>query len=64
MDGLRLSLERNLFPSEPQLEMDYCASTSVENVAITTVVTTTTKLGKTFSTTETLVISLDLLEKN
>jgi hypothetical protein len=43
---------RNLFPLELQLEMDYCASTSVESVVTTTITTPTTKLGNTSLTTE------------
>jgi hypothetical protein len=57
MDGSRLPLEGNLFPTEPQLEMDHCASTSIEGVATTIVATILTTLGETSSTTETLVVS-------
>jgi hypothetical protein len=57
MDGSRLPLEGNLFPTEPQLEMDRCASTSIEGVATTIVATILTTLGETSSTTETLVVS-------
>jgi hypothetical protein len=64
MDGLGFSLERNLFLLEPQLEMDYCALAFVEGVVATTITIATTKLGKNSSTIETLVISLDLFEKN
>jgi len=51
--------------------MDCCASTSVEGVATTIIVTAatttiiiTTILGKSFSTTETLVVFWDLLKRN
>jgi hypothetical protein len=71
MDGLGLPLKSNLFPIKPQLEMDCCASASVEGVVTTIVVTATTTtiiittiLGKKNSTIETLVVFWDMLKKN
>jgi hypothetical protein len=66
MDGLGFPLEGNLFPTKLQLEMDCCASTSVERIVVTIVTTTTTTttiLGKSSSTIETLIVFY-FLKKN
>jgi len=63
MDGSGLPLEGNVFPTEPQLAMHCCASTSGEGVVVTTITIVVTTLVETSSTTKILVVSWDVLKK-